>query len=168
MLEEFGDFWTIPADYRCITTNAILRKNGNAILGKGIALQARRRYPDLEITLGKLIRIYGNHVFNLGNGLISFPTKWHWREDSDIELIKRSAQEIVFLLKDDPAKRVLLIRPGCNNGNLHWSGVKPFIQNILSDDKFIIVNNENSYSPYQKEISKDRIQNLLDLYRRNK
>lgn len=104
MLEEYGNFWDIKADARCITTNGALRKNGNAIMGKGIALDARRRYPDLEIILGRLLREYGNHVFKLGNGLISFPTKRHWKEDSDIELIKRSAQELVFLLKDDPAK----------------------------------------------------------------
>lgn len=146
MLEEYGDFWTLPGDYRCITTNAILRKNGNAILGKGMALDTRRRYPNLEITLGRLIKEHGNHVFNLGNGLISFPTKWHWREDSDIELIIRSAQELILLLKDDSAKRVLLTRPGCGNGNLHWSRIKPIIQNILRDNKFIIVNNGQSCS----------------------
>lgn len=154
MLEEYGNFWEIMADYRCITTNGILRKNGNAIMGKGIALEARRRCPDLEITLGKLIKMYGNHVFRLGNGLISFPTKWHWREDSDIELIKRSAQELVFLLKNDPAKRVLLTRPGCGSGNLHWSGVKPFIQNILSDNKFVIIDNGDIYNQYQKKVTK--------------
>ena len=142
MLEEFGDFWTMQGDARCITTNGILRANGDAIMGKGIALQAKQRYPRIEFTLGRLIQKYGNHVFRLYNGLISFPTKWHWKEDSDIELIKRSAQELVFLLKDDPAKRVLLTRPGCGNGNLYWSEVKPFIQNMLGNDKFIIVNNE--------------------------
>jgi hypothetical protein len=64
--------------------------------------------------------------------LISFPTKRHWREDSDIELIKRSAQELVSILKDDPAKRVLFTRPGCGNGNLDWEDVRPILQTILS------------------------------------
>jgi len=154
MLEEYGNFWTLPGDFRCITTNATLRKNGDAILGKGIALEARRRYPSLEVILGKLIRMYGNHVFKLGYGLISFPTKWHWREDSDIELIKRSAQELVSILKDDPAKRVLLTRPGCGNGNLRWSGVKPFIQDILSDDKFIVI--DNTYDRYISTLNTNR------------
>jgi hypothetical protein len=132
MLEEFGDFWTVQGDARCVTTNGTLRANGNAIMGKGMALQAKQRYPKLEYTLGKLIQKYGNHTFKLGNGLISFPTKRHWREDSDIELIKRSAQELVSILKDDPAKRVLLTRPGCGNGNLDWEDVRPILQTILS------------------------------------
>lgn len=146
MLEEFGDFWIIQGDARCITTNGALRSNGYAVMGKGIALQAKQRYPRIEASLGRLIQKYGNHVFKLDKGLISFPTKHHWKDEtSDIGLIKRSAQELVFLLKDDPAKRVLLTRPGCGNGNLHWSGVGPFIQNILSDDKFIVINRDNFF-----------------------
>jgi hypothetical protein len=139
MLEEFGDFWTIQGDARCITTNGALRSNGNAIMGKGMALQAKQRYSKLEFSLGRLIQKYGNHVFKLGNGLISFPTKRHWREDSDIELIKRSAQELVSILKDDPAKRVLLTRPGCGSGNLNWEDVRPILQTILSSNKFIVI-----------------------------
>lgn len=154
MLEEYGNLWILPGNYRCITTNGALRKNGNAIMGKGVALEARRRYPSLEVILGRMIREYGNHVFKLGNGLVSFPTKNHWREDGDIELIRRSAQELVFLLKDDRANRVLLTRPGCGNGGLQWAGVKPLIQDILSDSKFIIVNNEGSYSRYQEMVTK--------------
>ena len=139
MLEECGDFWLVPADLRCITTNGALRRNGNAVMGKGIAMEARKRYHDIEAILGSLINKYGNHVFLLGYNTISFPTKYHWKHDSDIQLIKRSAQELVKLLEDNPAKRVLLTRPGCGNGNLKWSEVKTVIQDILVDNKFIIV-----------------------------
>lgn len=150
MLEECGDLWTLPADYRCITTNGALRRNGKAIMGKGVALEARNRYHDVEAILGSLIDRYQNHVFHLGYNLISFPTKHHWRLDSDIQLIKRSAQELVALLKDNPAKRVLLTRPGCGNGNLQWSEVKIAIQDILADNKFIIAHHDRH--KYQKNI----------------
>lgn len=152
MLEECGDLWALPADFRCITTNGALRRNGNAVMGKGLALEARRRYHDIEAILGSLINRYGNHVFHLGYNLISFPTKYHWKQDSDIQLIKRSAQELVTLLKDNPAKRVLLTRPGCGNGNLQWPDVKIAIQDILADNKFIIVHLD--YYQYQKNIER--------------
>lgn len=152
MLEECGDFWDVDADARCITTNGALRRNGNAIMGKGIAFQAREKYKarnyNLETVLGKMIRSYGNHVFYLGNNLFSFPTKHHWRENSDIKLIERSSHEIINLLKDLDSsewKRILLTRPGCGNGGLEWNDVKSVIQNIL-DDRFIIV--DNSYQGY--------------------
>jgi len=138
MIEECGDFWTIPADLRCITTNGALRRSGNAVMGKGIALEARKRYHDIEAILGSFINKYGNHVFLLGYNLISFPTKHHWKQDSDIQLIRRSARELVCLLKDNSARRVLLTRPGCGNGNLKWSDVKVAIQDILIDNKFIV------------------------------
>lgn len=150
MLEECGDLWSIPADLRCITTNGALRRNGNAIMGKGIALEARKRYHDIEAILGSLINKYGNHVFHLGYDIISFPTKYHWKQDSDIRLIERSAQELVTLLRDNPAKRVLLTRPGCGNGNLQWSEVKAVIQEIFTDNKFVIIHND--YSQYQKKL----------------
>lgn len=150
MLEECGDLWTLPADYRCITTNGALRRNGKAIMGKGVALEARNRYHDVEAILGSLIDRYHNHVFHLGYNLISFPTKHHWRLDSDIQLIKRSAQELVALLKDNPAKRILLTRPGCGNGNLQWSEVKIAIQDILVNNKFIIAHHDRHQ--YQKNI----------------
>lgn len=150
MLEEFGDLWLLPADFRVITTNGALRINGKAIMGKGVALEARKRYHDIEAILGSLIKKYGNHVFHLGYNLISFPTKIHWKCDADIQLIKRSAQELVTLLKDNPAKRVLLTRPGCGNGNLQWSDVKIVVQDIFTDNKFIIVYND--HLRYQKNI----------------
>ncbi len=150
MIEECGDLWTLPADYRCVTTNGVLRKNGNAVMGKGVALEARKRGHDLEAILGSLISKYGNHVFHLGYQMISFPTKYHWKQNSDMLLIKRSAQELVALLKDDPAKRISLTRPGCGNGNLQWSEVKAAIQDILIDDKFIIAHND--LFRYQKKI----------------
>ncbi len=152
MIEECGDFWTISADFRCITTNGSLRTNGYAVMGKGIALEARMRYHEIEAILGHVIHKYGNHVSHLGYNIISFPTKYHWRQDSDIELIKRSAQELVTLLRNNPAKRILLTRPGCGNGNLQWEAVKPVIQEILTDNKFIIMTKCRSQEKYSQQI----------------
>lgn len=157
MLEEFGDFWAIQGDARCITTNGTLRTNGDAIMGKGIALQAKQRYHRVETTLGRLIQKYGNHVFFIGHGLISFPTKHDWRDyKSDIGLIKRSAIELVSLFKGDiPIKnkanrRILLTRPGCGSGNLDWKEVKPVLQAILSSDEFIVINDYDDRDEYYK------------------
>ncbi len=150
MIEEFGNFWEIQGDARCITTNGALRTNGDAVMGKGLALEAKKKYPRIEATLGRLIQKYGNHVYYLGHGLISFPTKHHWMDEtSDITLIKRSALELVSLLRGDvPLKskanrRILMTRPGCGNGNLEWSNVKPAIQTILKNDEFIIINDQD-------------------------
>jgi hypothetical protein len=139
MLELQSDFWKTEAGYRCITTNGALRMNKRAIMGAGIAQQARSRFPELEVTLGKLILKHGNHVHLLGHNLISFPTKVHWNRNSDLDLIMRSARELVALVNTLPdAKRILMTRPGCGMGKLSWHDVKRSIEPIL-DDRFIVV-----------------------------
>jgi len=139
MLELQSDFWRTEADYRCITTNGDLRINKRAIMGAGVALQARSRYPELEVTLGKLLIERGNHVHLLGHNLISFPTKVHWNLNSDLDLIMRSARELVDLVNTLPdARQVLMTRPGCGMGRLSWPVVKQSIAPIL-DDRFIVV-----------------------------
>lgn len=142
MIEEYGDFWNLKGDARCITTNGKLRKNGNAIMGAGVALQARNKCLtkgiDLEAILGRYINEHGNHVFLLCNNLISFPTKTDWVKNADINLIIRSANELKMLANRTKYRRILMTRPGCGNGRLDWRIVKPVIEFIL-DDRFVIV-----------------------------
>jgi hypothetical protein len=110
-------------------------------MGRGIALQARERYPRIDYTLGKLVAACGNHVYVLQEeGIVSFPTKWDWCKQSDIELIKRSALELSYLLRCalGPEDTVLLPPPGCGNGGLTWENVKPVIAPLL-DDHYIVV-----------------------------
>lgn len=139
MFELQADFWKTEADYRCITTNGALRLNRHAIMGAGIAAHARLRYPELEVILGKLIKKNGNHVCLLVHNLISFPTKVHWNMNSDLDLITRSARELVALANTLPtANRIIITRPGCGMGRLSWNVVKPRLAPIL-DDRFIVV-----------------------------
>ena len=58
-----------------------------AVMGRGVALQAKSRFPGIEHALGKLIREYGNHVGVIPRlagwppvAAISFPVKHHWRQ----------------------------------------------------------------------------------------
>lgn len=140
MIQLESDFWRTEANYRCITTNGALRFNGKAIMGAGIAQQACSRYPDLELELGKFIKDHGNHVYLLSHGFIFFPTKVHWNLNSDLDLIMRSARELVALANTLPdANRILMTRPGCGLGRLSWKAVKVSISPIL-DDRFIIAN----------------------------
>lgn len=103
-----GDIWTKMSDDSsavCVTTNGIWKKNGLAVMGKGIAKDADVRYQ-VSSQLGKNLRKHGNHVCDLGrhispNGhsftMLAFPTKQHWKNPSDIRLIRRSAEELVAL-----------------------------------------------------------------------
>lgn len=41
-----------------VTTNGVIRKNGDAVLGKGQALEAKKLVPGLEHQLGEYLRRY--------------------------------------------------------------------------------------------------------------
>lgn len=149
MKEITGDMFLIPATYYCITTNGIVKPNGENVMGKGVALQAKlfaqqHRYGNIALKLGQLIKKYGNHVHWIDcTPFVSFPTKHDWRENSDIDLIRQSARELMELCHENLTSEhdvVLLPRPGCSNGGLDWeTQVRPVLEPILTDPRICII-----------------------------
>ena len=144
MKEIFGNIWEQDCDWLCITTNGVVKKDGRAVMGAGIALQAKQRYSNIDKILAEKIRERGNVVSSLlkdgKKWIISFPTKNDWRNQSDIELIKQSAIDIkkhFDRMKNKP--KVLIPRPGCSNGGLDWKDVKVVLEKILVNDQFVII-----------------------------
>lgn len=65
MTEEQVNLWDvweqgIPI---CITTNGFIRHNGECVMGRGCAAEAKRRFPALPAELGAVLREAGNHVY---------------------------------------------------------------------------------------------------------
>lgn len=140
----FELFETGKYDAICITTNGEVKKNGEAVMGRGIALTAKSKFKGIERRLANRLNLHGNHVYVLGltkhGRVLSFPTKRRWRDSSHIDLIVSSAKQLVEKADEHNMKQVLLTRPGCGNGNLNWSTVKQELVSIF-DDRFIIVDN---------------------------
>lgn len=132
-----GDF-----DAFCVTTNGIIKGDGRAVMGAGIAKECRERFKDIDIRLANGIRNNGNVVQTLGTyshgTVIAFPTKNHWRDSSSIELIQESCRQLKIIMDAYGLKKVLLPRPGCGHGGLNWDEVKAEIAPILSDKVYII------------------------------
>ena len=147
MLEKAGDFWTELGDAHVITTNGNV-KDGRCVMGRGVALQARNRFPGLDRFLGSCIRESGNRVHSLGDwtradgaaySLFSFPVKRNFWEQASLELIRHSVRELV--IEVPPAyQKVVMVRPGCGNGRLKWDVVKEELKMILND-RFVIMEN---------------------------
>lgn len=137
MKEDVGDLWEYPADIRIITTNGVLNRHGHLVMGRGCALEAKERYPTLAAALGYWVRLMGNvPYYNPGLGLATLPTKHHWREDSDIELIKSGLVSLASIVGEEI--RFVLPRPGCGSGRLKWDDVRPVCEEIL-DDRFTVL-----------------------------
>lgn len=142
-----GNIFALPQNGEavCVTTNGIVKPNGHAVMGAGIALESNKLFH-LSKKLGGYLNKYGNRVFNMGrfsNGsqcltVITFPTKYDWRDNSDIELIHQSAIQLVELCNKFGITKCYLPPPGCGCGKLDWNTVKNCLSSIL-DDRFIIV-----------------------------
>lgn len=144
MKEEVGDLWTYPSQYIAITTNGIVSDLTNElIMGKGVALKAKELFPELPKILGKYVSTYGNRAFIVKeHKIITFPTKYHWRDNSSLLLIEKSAKEVVEIVDKYKIQSIACPRFGCGNGGLDWKTVKKWVANIL-DDRFIIVGDKN-------------------------
>jgi hypothetical protein len=109
---------------------------------------------ELAIDAGKLVKKNGNicqSIMSFGGSkfdstgkivwkdihIVAFPTKHHWKNPSDLELIKKSAKELMDLINKNGWTKVYLPRPGTGLGNLEWDVVKAELEKIL-DDRVII------------------------------
>lgn len=140
MKDSTGNLWEAKPEFiRCITTNGIVKNNGELVMGRGNALQAARKYPRLPHILGLYVKTSGNMVHYLKEvNIISFPVKHDWRDKADIELITKSCIQLNAIL-DNLNRYAVLPRPGCSNGGLDWeTEVKPVISKILSDRVWVI------------------------------
>jgi len=146
MKEIIGDFGATEADWKCIPTNLTVDKNGNAVMGSGIAGELAARYPKVKKEYGERIQSstwkdVAEMWWDEYTAYISFPTKFHWWNTSDLDLIAASATALkqrYDFAKEKPSV-ILLPRPGCGCGGLKWEEVKPVLEEILVDDVFVII-----------------------------
>lgn len=148
------DIFNLPAkgEAICITTNGIVKNNGNAVMGAGLAKQADELL-NLSAKLGSYINQYGNRAFNLGQyqrrylntnlwftfTVFSFPTKNHYKDKSDINLIIKSCNELIEMCNKFNITQCYLVPPGCGLGGLSYEKqVRPVISQIL-DSRFTVV-----------------------------
>ena len=137
MIEAIGNIWDYKADCIVITTNGYVRQDGACVMGRGVALQAKRKFPGIEYRIGDAIRRQGNHLYNMGR-VCTFPVKHYWYQAADLDLIHRSAEELAVEARALHTLTFVMPRPGCGNGRLHWSVVRPLIEKILPDNVCII------------------------------
>ncbi len=139
MQEIFGDLWFWHGEAKIvITTSGQVNSKGYCSMPRGCASQARQRFPDLPARLGELIRCHGNQVFDLGNGILSFPVENTPFEVPDLRLIERSCLQLKELTDRKKWPLVILPRPGCGGGGLCWKEVRPLLERHL-DDRFKVI-----------------------------
>lgn len=124
-------------------TEAVINTvNCVGVMGKGIALQFREKYPmnyrqykvacDAgKVTVGKMFVTQTGLLYP--QYIINFPTKKHWRGKSDLDYIKLGLIDLKSVLKKYRIKSVAIPPLGAGNGGLAWQSVKQLILSELND-----------------------------------
>lgn len=124
-----------------ITTNGTINRRGEVVMGRGIAAQAKLRFPRVPKLIADLVTKVGNIPLHLVNQrLVTFPVKHNWWERADLLLIRESAARLRQLW--DLGRRhemVYMPRPGCGNGGRRWDEVEPILDEFLNDERFMVV-----------------------------
>lgn len=156
-------------DALCITTNGVVNKQGKLIMGAGIAKDFRDNFKGIDKTLGNYVNKYGNRVFRVGEfeikvgeepfktiTVFSFPTKYNWKDKSDLCLINESCVQLKQVVEKFNIKGDIYVpAPGCSNGGLDWEKeVKPFIGQCFIENRYKICfkNEEIKDNKYNIEI----------------
>lgn len=117
--------------------------NTVGVMGKGIALMFKDRYPDLfkqyaaacarnELVTGKVLPQATGELSG-PRWVVQFPTKAHWRSPSRLEWVEAGLLDLREFLIREKIRSIALPPLGCGNGGLDWSQVREVIQEALAD-----------------------------------
>ena len=132
-----GDLFEDDAEVLVNTVNCV------GVMGKGIALQFKKLYPDMfeaykkvcirgELIVGKIF-VYPvtSLTPNTTKYIFNFPTKDHWRDPSEMEYIQSGLIYLAYCLGKYKVKSIAIPALGCNNGGLDWPKVRTVVMSRL-------------------------------------
>ncbi len=133
---EGTNLWDLEdkADVIVVSTNSFINKDGKLVMGRGIALEAANRYPELPELFGQKIPhlgVYGLVIVKLKGKLFgAFQVKKHFRDKADPELIRRASKSLKDFATENSGFTVYMNFPGIGYGRLAHR--KEDIREILS------------------------------------
>lgn len=130
-----GDMFDANAEAIVNTVNCV------GIMGRGIALQFKKRFPDnfryyetackrKEVVPGKVLVYETGNMIN-PKYIINFPTKRHWRGASRIEDIETGLAALVDVIRELNITSIAIPPLGCGLGGLDWDLVRSKMETIL-------------------------------------
>lgn len=118
--------------------------NTQGVMGKGIALQFKEKYPSNyrlyheackrgEVQVGKMFITQERDMSGKLRTIINFPTKQQWRYPSRYEYISNGLQDLKEQIVQRDIKSIAIPPLGSSNGGLDWNKVRPMIIEALGD-----------------------------------
>ena len=117
--------------------------NTVGIMGRGIALQFKERFPENfkayeaackadKVEIGRMF-VTRTSILSNPRWIINFPTKKHWRNPTKIEWVVDGLQDLRRFIDQEGIRSISIPPLGCGNGGLQWSRVKREIEFALSE-----------------------------------
>jgi O-acetyl-ADP-ribose deacetylase (regulator of RNase III) len=143
--------------------------NTKGVMGKGIALQFKERFPvnfkvyvaackKEDVKVGKMLVVKENTLSG-EKLIINFPTKTEWFKKSQYDYIEEGLKDLVRVIEEYQIKSIAIPPLGSGNGGLKWDKVKILMDKYLGSlpDIEILVYEPNDAVKeiLQKENQKD-------------
>ncbi len=132
-----GDLWDElgKADVLLVTTNSTVKRNGELVMGRGAAAEAKARYPEMPKRLGDWARQFPDYLLYLTHNdgptsIGAFQVKHDWRGPAGFGLIQAAVDRLGSYARTLPNWRFALNFPGIGNGGLTREDVLPIIEQL--------------------------------------
>ncbi|MDM0476800.1 macro domain-containing protein [Clostridium perfringens] len=143
--------------------------NCAGIMGAGIALEFKLRYPEMfndyvnKCQL-KQMKVGVPRIFEYSEDIwiMNFPTKGHWRYPSKMIWIEEGLKYFVENYKKRNIESIAFPKLGTSNGGLEWEEVKALMDKYLGNldiDVYICLDEKNEAEGTEKEML-DRLNNF--------
>lgn len=118
------------------TTNGVVKRTGELVMGAGAALEMKQRHPGIDKYFGQKLSVGAPCKYGLlyGKTRGAFQTKLHYKDKSCLELIKYSAEKLAALANQHPQLTFAVNFPGINYGGLKEADVTRVIETILPNN----------------------------------
>lgn len=146
-----GNIWDNyekPDNWVVITLNSTINKNGNLVMGAGLAKEAKIRFPGIDSIWGGYLRCLGDRLeskrFLLieqeNKKLIGIQTKYHWKDPSPLELVESSTIQLGRWARYMSDCTINCSKFGCGLGGLDWeTQVRPICEAYLPDNCLVYI-----------------------------
>ena len=161
---ERGNLLEAEVDAVVNTVNTV------GVMGKGIALMFKERYPDNfklyaaaskrgEVETGRMF-VTASTDLDGPRWIINFPTKRHWRQPSQLEWVAAGLENLRAVIVANGIRSIAIPPLGSGNGGLEWDFVRPLIENALADLPGVDVVIYEPTAKYQNAVKKRGVESL--------
>lgn len=128
-----GNIFDSPAQTLVNPVNTV------GVMGKGLALEFKKRYPRMFDEYKKQCRDGWLYVgsFMLWRAkdhfVLNFPTKKHWKDPSSLIYVEAGLLSFVNKYESYGVSSIAFPKLGCGNGGLDWKAVKSVMERYLQE-----------------------------------